>query len=258
MIRIFWVAAFYSYRGAFAWLTPTMYVAQKLIIPLFQVAFFSLIGAFGGAQPLDFYLLGNAMVIAGETGVWVAVAINGERWQGTLLYALASPANQVAVFFGRATVHVIDTFIRVLIAFAWAMLLLGLQLPVSNWGGILIAILVGTVTTAGMGLLAGALAYIVLDASILASCIMLLLLFLSGANIPLSDLPGWLAVLGRVLPLTRSIEAARLLAAGSDFTVALPLLIGDLAVGLVYALAGYALFRWIEIQARRSGRLEGV
>ncbi|MDQ4146493.1 MAG: ABC transporter permease [Pseudomonadota bacterium] len=257
-MRVFFAAAYYSYRGIFAWLTPAMYVAQKLMIPLFQVGFFSLIGAFGGAQPLDFYLLGNAMVIAGAGGVWIAIAVNEERVLGTLVYALASPANRVALFYGRAAVHVVDAFFHVLLAFAWAMLVFGLDLPFSTWGGILLAIVVGTIATAGLGLLAGALAYVVLDAFLLANMVTFLLLLLSGANIPLSELPSWLALLGQALPLSRSIEAARILAAGDELMAALPLLIADLAVGFVYAGAGFFVFRWVEVLARRRGSFEDV
>jgi hypothetical protein len=35
-----------------------------------------------------------------------------------------------------------------------------------------------------------------------------------------------------------------------------PLLAGELAVGLAYALTGFALFSWFEAQARRRGTLE--
>ncbi len=36
------------------------------------------------------------------------------------------------------------------------------------------------------------------------------------------------------------------------------LLLGDLAVGAAYGIAGYLVFTWLEAQARRHGRLEGV
>ena len=257
-MRVFLAAAYYSYRGVFAWMTPMMYLAQKVLIPLGQVAFFSLIGAFGGSQPLDFYLIGNAMAVAGAGGVWITLAVGEERGLGTLTYLIGSPANRVALFFGRAAVHVVDALFHVLMAFGWAMLAFGLDLPLSSWGGIFLAIVVGTAATGGLGLLVGAVAYLVLDAGVLGNSITFMLLLLSGANVPLSELPPWLALLGRGLPLTRSIEAARTLAAGSELTAVLSLLLTDLAIGLAYALAGLVLFNWIEIQARRRGTLENV
>jgi len=35
-----------------------------------------------------------------------------------------------------------------------------------------------------------------------------------------------------------------------------PLLIGEVVVGAIYALLGYSLFRWFELQAKRRGTLE--
>jgi ABC-2 type transport system permease protein len=54
----------------------------------------------------------------------------------------------------------------------------------------------------------------------------------------------------------RGIQAARLLIAGAPLAQAAPLLAGELAVGLAYALAGFAMFSWFEFQARRRGSLE--
>lgn len=64
--------------------------------------------------------------------------------------------------------------------------------------------------------------------------------------------------LGEALPLTRSIEAARELAAGGGIIDSLPLLLQDLAVGLGYAVVGFILFSAIEVVARRRGTLENL
>lgn len=257
-MRVFLASAYYSYRGLFTWMTPMMYFAQKIVIPLTQVGFFSLVGAFGGSQPLDFYLIGNAMVVAATGGSFMTFAISEERGLGTLIYLVGSPANRVALFFGRAAIYAADGVLYVVMAFAWAMAVFGLYLPVSSWGGIFAAMVTGTVAVFGLGLLAGALAYLVLDAAALGYGIVLVLLLVSGANVPLSELPPWLALVGQVLPLTRSIEAARSIAAGNPLAGSLPLLLGDLAVGAAYGLIGSLLFNWIEDQARRGDSLARV
>lgn len=97
-----------------------------------------------------------------------------------------------------------------------------------------------------------------LDAAFLGNLVMFLLLLLTGANIPLAELPPFAAAIGEALPLTRSVAAARLYQSGAAFADGLPLLLGDLAVGTAWALAGLALFTWVETQARRRGTLEGV
>jgi hypothetical protein len=59
-----------------------------------------------------------------------------------------------------------------------------------------------------------------------------------------------------VLPLTRGISAARLLVQGASFADVTPLLLGELMVGLVYALLGYLLFAVFEVEAKKRGTLE--
>ena len=257
-MRVFFASAYYGYRALFFWETPTVYITQRLLLPLSGMAFFSLIGLFGGSQPLEFYLVGNAMVIASLGGFTIAGVITSERNLGTLIYLIGSPANRAALFFGRAAVHVAEAAVFVVVGFAWAILVFGLDLPLSSWPGILLTIGVGTLAVSGLGLLLGSVAYLVLDSLVLGNIMIFTILLVSGANIPLNELPPALSFLGEALPLTRSIEAARALAAGGEFTASLPLLLEDLAIGLGYALVGFFLFSWIEVVARRRGTLENL
>ena len=257
-MRVFFASAYYGYKGLFFWETPTIYLTQRLLLPLTGMAFFSLIGKFGGSQPLEFYLIGNAILIASLSGFTIAAVITAERNLGTLIYLIGSPANRVALFFGRAAVHVAESAVFVVVGFGWAILVFGLDLPLSTWPGILLTIAVGTLAVSGLGLLLGAVAYVFLDSGVLGNIMIFVILLVSGANIPLSELPPALAFLGEALPLTRSIEAARALAAGGEITASLPLLLKDLAVGLGYAFVGFFLFSWIEVMARRRGTLESM
>ena len=257
-LRIFFVSSAFTYRALFSWLNPSAYIFQKMGFPVLQLTFFVLLGSFGGARPLDFYLVGNALLVAYRPMFSIARAISGERDQGTLPYLLASPANSVALFFGHSAYHFIDGFFDVAFAFGYAVILFGLDLSRSDWLGLAAAVVVATFGASAIGMVMGGAGYLVLDATFLANGAMFALLLLSGANVPLDDLPQWLAPISRALPITRSVEASRLYVAGADFASGLPLLAGDALVGSVWAIAGLLLFRWIEGQARRRGTLEGV
>jgi hypothetical protein len=58
------VSSVFAYRGLFMWLNPAAYFFNKMLVPLMRMSFFSLLGLFGGAQPLAFYLVGNAVIVA--------------------------------------------------------------------------------------------------------------------------------------------------------------------------------------------------
>jgi len=257
-MRLFFVTADYSFRALFHWVQPAQYLIYRALFPLTQLGFFALVGTYGGSQPISFYLVGNVIGTATITVFGVSQAVADERQQGTLSYLLASPAPRVPVFFGRATLHVVDGMLNMAAAVAIAVFVFGLQLPMERLTGLVIAMLVATIAICGVGLLMGAMALIVLDSAILANFAMFVILLLSGANVPLSELPGFAAAAGEAMPLTRSIAAARLYAGGAPLEAGLGLLAGDLLVGALYAVAGYALFTWLESTARRRGRLEGV
>lgn len=257
-MRLFFVTADYSFRALFHWLRPVPYLINRLLFPLVQLTFFALVGQYGGSQPLSYYLVGNAIGVATLSTFGVSQAVADERWQGTLSYLLASPAPRVPVFFGRAAYHIVDGLLNMAAAFALAVFVFGLRLPFEGLAGIALATIVATIALCGVGLLLGALAYIFLDAILLANWAMFILLLLTGMNVPLAELPGFAAAIGEALPLTRSIAAARLYAAGAPLDAGLALLAADLAIGAAYAVAGYVVFGWLETRSRIQGRLEGV
>lgn len=142
-----------------------------------------------------------------------------------------------------------------IVAFWIAAVLFGLDMTNANWIGIALAIAV--YGASALGLFLGAAAYLVLDANFLANTVMFAILLLTGANVPLAELPGFLLPLAAALPLTRSVEAARIFTSGGELASGIGLLAIDAAVGTLWALTGLALFSWIEAQARRRGSLEG-
>ena len=77
-MRVFFASASYGYKALFFWETPAIYLTQRLLLPLTGMAFFSLIGLSGGSQPLEFYLIGNAMVIASHSGFTISMVISAE------------------------------------------------------------------------------------------------------------------------------------------------------------------------------------
>jgi len=256
--RLFWDGARLSYVALFRWLRPMQYLASKIFMPLAQILFFSVLGLYaGGPQGVSFFVIGNAMQLTAVNGIYgVTMSIGGDRWEGTLPYLFGTPANRAAMFLGRAFLHLIDGFFGVLLAFGWGMLLFRLDLSAADPAGLGLTILVSTFSTACLGLLMGCLSLVTLNVMFVNNTIYFLLLVFSGANVPVASLPAWMQAVSWGLPLTRGIAAARRIIDGGALADAAPLLLGELAVGAVYAVLGYSLFRWFEFQAKRRGTLE--
>lgn len=258
--RLFMDGAVLSYIALFRWLQPMTYLASKIVSPLSYMLFFVFLGKYASnGTDASFYIIGNAVQIAAGSGIYgVTMSISGDRWDGTLPYLFGSPANRLAIFFGRAFMHIIDGAIGVVLGFMWGVLLLGLDLSHANLGGLALAILITTFSTCGLGLLFGCLSLITLNVMFVNNTVFFLLLFLSGANISLDTLPAWLQQVSYALPLTRGIAAARQLVAGASLRDVSSLLTGEFLFGLGYVAFGYLMFRWFEFQAKRKGTLEAV
>lgn len=257
-VRLFMQGALLSYIALFAWLRPMTYMASKVVMPLAQILFFTMIGIFAtGRENAHFYVIGNAIQLAAVSGIYgVTMSVGGERWSGTLGYIFGTPANRLAMFSGRAFMHVIDGVLGVFLAMGWGVLLLGLDLSQADPLALVLAILITTFSTSGLGLLLGCVSLVSLETMFVNNTAYFLLLVFSGANIPLTDLPNWMRSISWGLPLTRGIVAARQIIAGESLVKVAPLLAGEVVLGVIYVLLGYALFRWFEMQAKRRGRLE--
>ena len=152
--------------------------------------------------------------------------------------------------------HVLDGIAGVLVGLALAFLMFKVDLSHANL--VLLAVCVGVISlsTAGVGLMFGSLSLVTRDVFVIANAVYYLLLVFCGINIPVSRLPEWAQLISSGLPLTRGVQAAREAVSGAGLAQVSGLLAGELAIGLVYALAGYALFRWLEHAARRGGLQE--
>ena len=156
-------------------------------------------------------------------------------------------------FLSRAIVNVLDGIVTVLFGLGITVVVFGLDLRHANLWLLGLCVLLISLTTAGLGLLFGSLGLIMRDAIAISNVVYYLLLVLCGINFPISRLPGLVQVVSYGLPLTRGVQAARQAAAGASITQVGGLLVGELLVGVLYALCGYVLFRWLESHARRGG-----
>jgi ABC-2 type transport system permease protein len=258
-LRVFVIGGLLSYRALFNWQKPTYYIPTMLGHPLFQVLFFAYLGRFSHVRNDAFFVVGNSVQVCAMAAVYgMAMTVGGERWTQTLGPLLATPANRFALFIGRALPQILNGFFVSAFAFAAGWLLLRFDPPLSSLPGLALIVLVSTTSCAGFGLVVGALGLRWRDVFTIANPAYFLMLLFCGVNIPLSALPGWMATIGRGLPLTHGIEAAREVAAGASLDSIGGLLWREALVGACYFAAAYGLMRFFETEGRRRASLELV
>jgi ABC-2 type transport system permease protein len=117
-------------------------------------------------------------------------------------------------------------------------------------------VLVTVVSCTALGALIGSIGLRARDVFFAANLVYFLLLLFCGVNVSVDDLPGWMEAVGRGLPLTHGIQAAREVVEGAALADVAGLVATEAAIGAVYAIAAYALFRLFEAEGRRRASLE--
>lgn len=256
-LRIFFVGGLIAYRGLFNWIRPSIYIPTMLGAPLFQIIFFTYLGRYSTSEGDAFYVVGNAVQVAAMASVYgMSMAVANERWFGTLGPLLASPANRAAVFLGRGVPVLANGFLVSTFGFAVGAIFLDFS---PGWAAVpplATIVLVTTLSCTAFGMLLGSIGLRAKDFMFAANMAYFLMLLFCGVNIPLDQLPGWMETIGRALPMTHGIIAARDVAGGAALSDVSGLVWTEAAVGAAYATAAYLLFRVLEHESRRNAVLD--
>jgi ABC-2 type transport system permease protein len=256
-LRVLVVGGLTSYRALFNWISPWVFVPHMIGYPVFEILFFASLGRFADAQSDEFFLIGNAFMGVAVVGFFgMSAAIAGERRSQTLTSLLASPASRLALFLGRALPSILTGFAVAALAFAICVPILGVELGAAELRGIAAAGLVSSFACTAFGLCLGALGFRGRNVTLFADVIAGSMLIVSGANVPLERLPGWVQAVGSVIPLTHGIEAARRVGEGQALADVSGLLATELGSGLAYLGLGLCMLRFFEYEGRRSATLE--
>jgi ABC-type multidrug transport system permease subunit len=255
--RVFLVGGVIAFRALFNWIRPSMYIPTMLIGPLFQILFFAYLGRYSGLKDDAFFVVGNAVQASAMSAVFAGtMTIANERNFRTLSPLLASPANRFAIFMGRA----LPVLANGLVVSAWGLLmgrlLLHFHPPLSSIPSLALVLVVSVTSCTAFGLTLGSIGLRARDVFMSANVAYYVMWLLCGVNIPLESLPGWLAHVGRLLPLTHGIAAGRKIAAGESLGSVGGLVWTELAIGAAWAALAFGLVRLFELEGRRRATLE--
>ena len=256
-LRVFFVGGGISYRALFNWISPVMYVTTMLGSPLFQILFFTYLGRYAGSRGDDFFIVGNAVQISAMAGIYgMVMGIANERQFGTLTPLLATPANRLAVFAGRALPNIVNGLAVSSFGFAASWLLLDFSPDAAVLPALAFVVGVTVVSCTALGMLIGSIGLRARDVFFAANLVYFLMLLFCGVNVDVDSLPGWMEAIGRSVPLTHGIEAARRIVEGATLGDVRGLVVTEALIGTAYAVGAYFLFRLFEAEGRRRASLE--
>jgi ABC-2 type transport system permease protein len=248
-------AGFADYRAIFTWRS---WLAGWFVRVLFQVSFFALIGERLGDDEKTYYLLiGNAMLIAAQLGIFSLNMTSAERWAGTLPLLVASPSSPVLVFSARGAYLAVDGAVSALAALVVAGPIFGMDLPWPRVLAVVPVTLVIAVASYGLGtFLAGVVFRFRSINSLVVVSTYVALMAACGVNVPLDYYPDFVAFLARLLPLTNGLLAMRGVFDGSPAAEIVGNTALEAAVGLGWMTVALLTFNRLATQGRRDGSLD--
>jgi ABC-2 type transport system permease protein len=256
-LRLFFVGGLIAYRGLFNWIRPALYIPTMLLGPIFQILLFAYMGRYSRLADDTFFVVGNAVQISCMSAIYAGtMTIANERQYQTLAPLLASPANRFAVFMGRSLPVLANGLIVSAWGFAAGWALLDFSPALNSLPSLAAVVAVAVAAATAFGLTLGSIGMRSRDVFLISNLAYYLFWVFCGVNVPLDELPGWMERIGRMLPLTHGIEAAREIVAGAALSDVSGLVWTEALVGCVYAVVAFGLFRLFEYQGRRNAALE--
>jgi ABC-2 type transport system permease protein len=274
--RSFRTAAWLGWQIESNWTDPFLFAIYSFVKPIstaaILVVMYGIITQGNFDSPIFTYMyLGNAFYIyvgAVMAGVSWAVIDDREHYK-TLKYMYVAPINIPMYLFGRGVAKFLVGTISVLITIVFGMLFLHLriELAVVNWPLFILALVIGVIMLAMMGLiLAGVTLLIAHHVWFLGEGVAGALYLFSGAIFPLEVLPPAIRWLGYVIPVTYWLELLRRALVG-EVADAFPTLAGlsnmqilGILAGLtiVFTITAVFVFRWAEHRAKERGLIDMV
>jgi len=257
-IRRFFRLSSLTYKSIFGIMDFKTYFFTKLISPVITMLFFCYLTLHAyGKDNLAYWVIGNAFatcVFPVFLGAAMTLAI--DRRGGTLRAVIATPTSRIVIFMSRSVMHIIDAIIIALIANVVGAIMFKLDYNNVNIPLFALAILVSMFGAVALGTMVSSIGLVFRDMNIIVNIGILGLIILTGANVAVSSLPTVLRVISNCLPLTRGIEAARLLYAKGSLEQIYRLIMEEFILGLVYLGIGFFMFLIFEKVARKYATLD--
>jgi ABC-2 type transport system permease protein len=256
--RTFWTNAVFAPRTSLGFMRIDFVLGTVFVIPLTQMVFFAFVVKLGTvgetaaavAAAIQFTALGNAVATVTYSSVFsVCQTTDSEKFQGTMEHLLVSPANRLALYFGRGLIPILISLATVTVGLVYAAVFFGVPIAASSIPFLAVSVVLTAFAMVGFGLLLGGVALYLRTSIILGNIFLFIGLLLSGVNFPTSQLPLPLQYVGDGLPLTWGLAAIRGAVAGDSLGTIAWLW---LAVALAAAVSfGAAISLW-EVFERRA------
>ena len=189
----------------------------------------------------------------------IGLVVAWERWEGTIEHTLMAPVPRVLHLAGMMVFAVLHASVRALLIFGVASLFFrDIDFGNANWGAAALVLAIGSISCAGMAILAGVLPLIYPErGEQMTLMVQSAILLVSGVYYQVEVLPGWLQVFAYASPATYILDGIRgAIQHGDGVTELGRELVALTLLGLLLVPLGMVVFGIAERWAKKTGRLK--
>ena len=188
----------------------------------------------------------------------ISLVVTWERWEGTIEHTLMAPVPRWVHLVGMSVFGVLHAIVRTLLIFAIALPFFAVDFSQADWLAAVVVIVIGSVSIAGLGILAGVLPLLYPERGTQMSfMVQAVVLLISGVYYSVEVLPGWLQVFSYASPATYILDGIRGAIIEGDSIGEMAGTLGVLAVfGALLVPFSVAVFALAERWAKRTGKLK--
>ena len=162
----------------------------------------------------------------------VANSISREKEQGTMDGLLVSPVPHASIVLGKVTAQTVRGLIQGFLILILSILLFGVRIygsPIVMF----IVMVIGTVSFVGVGIIMTALAPDQETAQMMTMLLQFPMMFVSGILFPVDQMPVWLQLIGKAMPLYYAADALRkVMILNANLMLVMP----DVVILILYSL----------------------
>ena len=253
-----WMQTYLGYRARFYWSTPSAYILNAAMVPVFMMLGFGFLAAFAVDPDLTRHIVvgmsvnGAVLYLVNE----VTLGFHGEKWTGNLTTIFLPAGNRIVHYFGRGIVHYPHAFFTIAVGLLAGVLILDIDFSNANWAPLSVSVFLIVTSVIMFMLLMGDLVLLLRAFQNLYMAVLGIIIGLTGVVVPVSSLPSFFEGIAQILPISHGLVALRDSLAGAGFSDVSGDLIAEALVGLGYALVGYVGFIYAEQELKRRGIME--
>ena len=188
----------------------------------------------------------------------ISLVVTWERWEGTIEHTLMAPVSRAIHLIGMSVFGVLHAVVRTLLIFAISVPFFAVDLGRADWLAAAVVLAVGSVSVAGLAILAGVLPLLYPERGTQMSfMVQAVVLLVSGVYYSVEVLPGWLQAFSLISPATYILNGIRGAIIEGNGVAEMASTLWTLALfGAVLVPSGIGVFAVAERWAKKTGRLK--